>query len=173
MQNRDLWGIRGTMSRRIMIVDDDKDALEVYRTRLSHAGFDVEVAESAEQALSRVKKFDPGLIVTDVRMSGMTGLELLSKIREAMEGVYVVVMTGHDDMETAVTAMKSGAFDFLVKPVDPKALQALAERCFRELNEDDEGPDTETEEITLRSGCLLYTSPSPRDLSTSRMPSSA
>ena len=50
------------MSRRIMVVDDDKDALEVYRTRLNHAGFDVEVAESAEQALSRVKKFDPGLI---------------------------------------------------------------------------------------------------------------
>jgi DNA-binding NtrC family response regulator len=142
-----------------MIVDDDKDALEVYRTRLSHAGFDVEIAESAEQALSRVKKFDPGLIVTDVRMSGMSGLELLSKIREAMEGVSVVVMTGHDDMETAVTAMKSGAFDFLVKPVDPKVLQALAERCFRELNEDDEGPDTEGEEVTLRSGQLIGRDP--------------
>ena len=147
------------MSRRIMIVDDDKDALEVYRTRLSHAGFDVEIAESAEQALSRVKKFDPGLIVTDVRMSGMSGLELLSKIREAMEGVSVVVMTGHDDMETAVSAMKSGAFDFLVKPVDPKVLQALAERCFRELNEDDEGPDTEGEEVTLRSGQLIGRDP--------------
>ena len=147
------------MSRRIMIVDDDKDALEVYRTRLSHAGFDVEIAESAEQALSRVKKFDPGLIVTDVRMSGMTGLELLSKIREAMEGVYVVVMTGHDDMETAVTAMKSGAFDFLVKPVDPKVLQALAERCFRELNEDDESPGTEDEEITLQRGQLIGRDP--------------
>ena len=147
------------MSRRIMIVDDDKDALEVYRTRLSHAGFDVEIAESAEQALSRVKKFDPGLIVTDVRMSGMSGLELLSKIREAMEGVSVVVMTGHDDMETAVTAMKSGAFDFLVKPVDPKVLQALAERCFRELNEDDEGPDTEDEEVTLQRGQLIGRDP--------------
>ncbi len=147
------------MSRRIMVVDDDKDALEVYRTRLNHAGFDVEVAESAEQALSRVKKFDPGLIVTDVRMSGMTGLELLSKIREAMEGVYVVVMTGHDDMETAVTAMKSGAFDFLVKPVDPKALQALAERCFRELDEDNEGPDTEDEEVSLQSGQLIGRDP--------------
>ena len=147
------------MSRRIMVVDDDKDALEVYRTRLNHAGVDVEVAESAEQALSRVKKFDPGLIVTDVRMSGMTGLELLSKIREAMEGVYVVVMTGHDDMETAVTAMKSGAFDFLVKPVDPKVLQALAERCFRELDEDNEGPDTEDEEVSLKSGQLIGRDP--------------
>lgn len=142
-----------------MIVDDDTDALEVYKTRLSHCGFDVAIAESAEQALSRVKKFDPGLIVTDVRMSGMTGLELLSKIREAMQGVYVVVMTGHDDMETAVTAMKSGAFDFLVKPVDPKALEALAERCFRELNEDQEGLDPEEDRASLAGGQLIGRDP--------------
>jgi DNA-binding NtrC family response regulator len=120
------------MSRRILIVDDDTDALEVYRTRLTHAGFEVETAESAEQALARVTRVDPGLIVTDVRMSGMTGLELLDRVRSDLEGISVVVMTGHEDMETAVAAMKAGAFEFLVKPVDPKALQALAERCFRE-----------------------------------------
>jgi len=137
------------MSQRILVVDDDADALEVYKTRLTHAGFEVETAESAEKALSRVKAFDPALIVTDVRMSGMSGLELLEKVRSAMEGVDVVVMTGHDDMETAVTAMKSGAFDFLVKPVDPKVLQRLAERCFREQElalqaaEEDVAPETE------------------------------
>jgi DNA-binding NtrC family response regulator len=117
---------------RIMVVDDDVDGLEVLRTRLVHAGYEVETAESAEKALARVKAFDPGLIVTDVRMSGMSGLELLEKVRGAMESVEVVVMTAHDDMQTAVTAMKGGAFDFLVKPVDPKAVQGLAERCFRE-----------------------------------------
>ena len=117
---------------RILVVDDDVDGLDVLKTRLSHAGYDVETAESAEQALARVKAFDPGLIVTDVRMPGMTGLELLAKVRETMEGVHVVVMTAHDDMQTAVSAMKAGAFDFLVKPVDPKAVQVLADRCFRE-----------------------------------------
>jgi DNA-binding NtrC family response regulator len=117
---------------RILVVDDDTDGLEVLELRLTHAGYDVETADSAEKALSRVKAFDPGMIVTDVRMSGMTGLELLEKVRGAMDGVEVVVMTAHDDMETAVSAMKSGAFDFLVKPVDPKAVQALADRCFRE-----------------------------------------
>jgi DNA-binding NtrC family response regulator len=120
------------MSERILVVDDDTDALEVYRTRLTHAGFEVETAESAEQALARVGAFAPRLVVTDVRMEGMSGLELLERLREAMDGVEVVVMTGHEDMETAVSAMRAGAFDFLVKPVDPKALQALAERCFRE-----------------------------------------
>ena len=117
---------------RILVVDDDVDGLEVLKTRLSHAGYDVETADSAEQALARVKAFDPGLIVTDVRMPGMSGLELLAKVRESMDGVHVVVMTAHDDMQTAVAAMKSGAFDFLVKPVDPKAVQGLADRCFRE-----------------------------------------
>lgn len=120
------------MSERILIVDDDTDALEVYRTRLTHAGFEVETAESAEQALARVGAFQPGLVVTDVRMEGMSGLELLERLTEAMGGLDVVVMTGHEDMETAVTAMRAGAVDFLVKPVDPKSLQALAERCFRE-----------------------------------------
>jgi len=120
------------MSQRILVVDDDTDALEVYRTRLVHAGFEVETAESAEKALARVAAFKPGLVVTDVRMSGMTGLELLDRLREGMSEVDVVIMTAHEDMETAVTAMKAGAFDFLVKPVDPKGLQALAERCFRE-----------------------------------------
>jgi len=120
------------MTQRILIVDDDTDALEVYRTRLTHAGFEVETAESAEQALARVDAFKPGLVVTDVRMEGMSGLELLERLRGALPGLDVVVMTGHEDMETAVTAMQAGAFDFLVKPVDPKGLQALAERCFRE-----------------------------------------
>ena len=119
-------------SQRILVVDDDVDGLEVLRTRLAHAGYEVETAESAEKALARVSAFDPGLVFTDVRMSGMTGLELLERIRKSMDRVEVVVMTAHDDMETAVTAMKSGAFDFLVKPVDPKAVQGIAERCFRE-----------------------------------------
>jgi len=130
-------------SHRILVVDDDTDGLEVLELRLTHAGYQVETAESAEKALARVSAFDPGLIVTDIRMSGMTGLDLLEKVRGAMDNVEVVVMTAHDDMETAVKAMKSGAFDFLVKPVDPKTVQALADRCFREreLVESTETPE--------------------------------
>ncbi|MCG6987285.1 MAG: sigma-54 dependent transcriptional regulator [Gemmatimonadetes bacterium] len=143
------------MSERILIVDDDTDALEVYRTRLAHAGYDVEVADSAEKALARVSAFDPGLVVTDVRMSGMSGLDLLCRLREGTTGMEVVVMTGHEDMETAVTAMKAGAFDFLVKPVDPKTLLALAERCFREralVGEGDGGPLEEEEDLEGAGG---------------------
>ena len=139
---------------RIMVVDDDKDGLEVLKTRLTHAGYEVETAESAEQALARVAAFDPGMIVTDVRMSGMTGLELLDKIRTSTDSIEVVVMTAHDDMETAVSAMRSGAFDFLVKPVDPKALQSLADRCFKERELLDSTAETE-EALALPRGRLI------------------
>ena len=80
-------------SHRILVVDDDTDGLEVLEMRLTHAGYEVETGESAEKALARVGAFAPGLIVTDVRMSGMSGLELLEKVRGAMDDVEVVVMT--------------------------------------------------------------------------------
>ena len=148
------------MNERILIVDDDTDALEVYRTRLTHAGFEVEVAESAEQALGRVAAFQPRLVVTDVRMEGMSGLDLLGRIRGSMEEVDVVVMTGHEDMETAVSAMKAGALDFLVKPVDPKTLQALAERCFREQDLiAAEGGDGDVPATVLPRGSLVGKTP--------------
>ena len=142
------------MSQRILVVDDDTDALEVYKTRLVHGGFEVETAESAEKALGRLAAFKPGLVVTDVRMSGMTGLELLERIRENMSEVFVVVMTAHEDMETAVSAMKAGAFDFLVKPVDPKGLQALAERCFRE-HDLTSGDDVDGEDLEVLPGARM------------------
>jgi DNA-binding NtrC family response regulator len=148
----------GPVTPRILVVDDDVDGLDVLKTRLVHAGYEVETAESGEQALARVKAFAPGLVVTDVRMSGMTGLELLEKLRSATDGIEVVVMTAHDDMQTAVTAMKSGAFDFLVKPVDPKAVQALAERCFRERELTSQGESTE-EVATLPRGRLVGRDP--------------
>jgi two-component system response regulator HydG len=121
-----------TKPARILVVDDDVDGLSVLRTRLVHAGYEVDTAESAEKALARLKSFSPDMIFTDVRMAGMTGLDLLTRVKTSMPAVEVVVMTAHDDMQTAVTAMKSGAFDFLVKPVDPKALVRLAERFDKE-----------------------------------------
>jgi two-component system response regulator AtoC len=147
-----------TKPARILVVDDDVDGLAVLKTRLTHAGYDVETAESAEKALARVKAFAPDLIVTDVRMAGMTGLDLLERVKTSMPDVEVVVMTAHDDMQTAVTAMKSGAFDFLVKPVDPKALVRLAERCSNER------------ELAAEGGASFQVDAGPRGLLVGRDP---
>ena len=121
---------------RILLVDDDDDLRSVFREKLEYSGHEVDEADSAEAALAKVGAFDPALVVTDVRMDGMTGLELLSRIRESMEYVDVIVMTGHDTMTSAVEAMKSGAFDYLVKPVALKELVAVVDRCLsdQELN---------------------------------------
>ena len=115
---------------RILLVDDDDDLRSVFRAKLEYSGHEVDEADSAEVALAKVGAFDPALVVTDVRMDGMTGLELLTRIRESMEYVDVIVMTGHDTMTSAVEAMKSGAFDYLVKPVGLKELEAVIDRCL-------------------------------------------
>ena len=115
---------------RILLVDDDDDLRSVFREKLEYSGHEVDEADSAEVALANVGAFDPALVVTDVRMDGMTGLELLTRIRESMEYVDVIVMTGHDTMTSAVEAMKSGAFDYLVKPVGLKELEAVIDRCL-------------------------------------------
>ena len=141
---------------RILLVDDDADLRSVFREKLEYSGHEIDEAGSAEVALSKVSAFDPAVVVTDVRMDGMTGLELLSLIRESTEFVDVIVMTGHDTIMSAVEAMKSGAFDYLVKPVGLKELEAVVDRCLsdqevsraaveqREM--DDEEADDESEE---------------------------
>ena len=115
---------------RILLVDDDADLRSIFREKLEYSGHEIDEADSAEVALSKVSAFDPAVVVTDVRMDGMTGLDLLSRIRESMEFVDVIVMTGHDTMMSAVEAMKSGAFDYLVKPVGLKELEVVVDRCL-------------------------------------------
>lgn len=115
---------------RIMLVDDDSDTRTIFRDKLEHAGFEIAEAESAEDALGKVAAFDPALIISDIRMDEMTGLELLERVRASMPAVDVIVMTAHEDMESTVAAMKAGAFDYLVKPVSLSTLVSVVERCL-------------------------------------------
>lgn len=120
------------MPQRILVVDDDHDHLSIVCSILEESGYEVERAEDAEQGLARIHGFDPALVLTDLRMPGMDGVQLLEKVREAMEGVEVIVMTGHEDMTSAIGAMRAGAFDYVVKPIEVEALQDLVARCLRE-----------------------------------------
>ncbi len=118
------------MNARIMIVDDDRSIRETLEHHLEREGYDVSGVESAESALSALDRVDPDLVITDVRMSGMDGLSLLRRIREAGE-TDVVVITAYDSMESAVAAMRAGAYDYLVKPLDLDQIDLLIERCLR------------------------------------------
>jgi DNA-binding NtrC family response regulator len=120
------------MADRILVVDDDPDHLMVVSTILEESGFEVERAGDAEQALSRIHGFQPSLVLTDLRLPGMDGVELLERIQQGMDGVEVIVMTGHEDMTSAIGAMRAGAFDYVVKPMEVPTLLNLVDRCLRE-----------------------------------------
>jgi len=119
---------RGT----ILVVDDDDAIRETLAEHLEGEGYVIEVADSAERALNDMARLEPGLVITDVRMPGMSGIELATRVREAIPDTHVIVVTAHEDMETAVGAMKAGAFDMLVKPLDLGHLELVIERCFRD-----------------------------------------
>jgi len=120
------------MKGRILIVEDDAAVREVFRRTVERAGYAVATAETAEEALALMDDAAPELVLTDVRMAGLSGIELLQRVRSDYPDVDVLVITGLDDMETAVAAMKAGAYDFLVKPVEPPQIQHVVERCFRD-----------------------------------------
>ncbi len=119
------------MGQRIFLVDDNVYQMNILREKLIHDGYEVATAESAEEALSRIGHFDPALIITDLRMPGMSGIDLLRRVREDLEGVDVIVATGHEDMNSAVEAMKSGAYDYVVKPFDLAQVTDLIRRCLK------------------------------------------
>ncbi len=119
------------MSERILVVDDDPSIRKTFDEHLSEAGHELRTAADADQALALLEEFDPALVVTDIRMPGMDGLELLRRVRAASDA-DVAVITAYEDMETAVAAMQAGAYDYLVKPLDLDEIDQLVDRCLRE-----------------------------------------
>ena len=118
------------MSERILVVDDDAPIRRTFHEHLSEAGYEVRTAAHAEEALRILEDFDPALVVTDIRMPGMSGLELLRRVRAASDA-DVAVITAYEEMKTAMEAMQAGAYDYLVKPLDLAAIDHLVKRCLR------------------------------------------
>jgi DNA-binding NtrC family response regulator len=120
------------MTTNILIVEDDPSHLEILKRHLERCGYRVEAAESAEQALSRFSRFAPHLVLSDLRMPGMSGFDLLRKLKSDAPDVAVVLMTAFDDMQTAIDAMKDGAYDYLVKPLDLERLEAIIDGALEQ-----------------------------------------
>lgn len=120
------------MNERILVVDDDRSIRETFEQHLSVLGYEVATVPNAEEALASLAGFEPALVVTDVRMPGMDGIEFLKRARSEVADLDVIVITAFDDMKTAVNAMRAGAYDYLVKPLDLDQIDLLLERCFRD-----------------------------------------
>jgi len=116
----------------ILIVDDE----QVVRDSLVHwfteEGYEVEAAASASEALSRLAARELDLVIADIRMPGMDGLELLEKIRSEQLDTSVIIMTGYASVESAVRALKQGAFDYVTKPFDPDELSVAVRNALEQ-----------------------------------------
>jgi len=101
---------------KIMVVDDERILRVTIADDLKDAGYMVREFADANGALNGLREFEPDVVITDIKMAGMSGIELLSKIKSFNPEIAVVVMTAHGTVETAVQAMKLGAYDYLLKP---------------------------------------------------------
>jgi two-component system response regulator AtoC len=105
--------------RRILVVDDEENIRLVLRTLLKKHGYEVEVADSGESALGALESFDPDVILTDVRMPRMGGLDLLGALKAKQHPATVIVMSAYGNVDLAIEAMKAGAYDYVSKPFKP------------------------------------------------------
>src|SRR6266498_99775 len=113
----------------VLIVDDERTLARAVKGFLTESGYEAEIAGDAEQALRLLETLRPDVVFTDVRLPGMSGIDLLRRIREFDPAVPVIIMTAHGTIEGAVEAVKLGAFDYLKKPVDLEELKLLADRA--------------------------------------------
>jgi two-component system, LuxR family, response regulator FixJ len=114
----------------VHVVDDDEAMRDSMRFLLEAAGFEVNTYESAIAFLSALPRVSGGVLVTDVRMPGLTGLELAQKLNDSDFPLPVIVMTGHADVPLAVQAMKAGVVDFIEKPFDDMVMIAALEAAL-------------------------------------------
>ncbi|MGA3063949.1 MAG: response regulator transcription factor [Methylocystis sp.] len=130
----------------VCIVDDDRAVLSALTSLLTAEDYAVRAHESARTFLDMIQQDDCGCVVTDVRMPGMSGLDLLAKMKERSVSMPVIVITAHGDVPLAIAAMKRGAKDFFEKPFDGDALlDSIRAALARE--ESEPAPDAETQHV--------------------------
>lgn len=118
------------MSTKILIVDDELIMRESLSGWLYRDGHEVETAESGEEALEKVKRSRFDILLVDLKMGGMSGLEVLKEIKEMDPDVAVVMITAYGSISTAIEAMKNGAYDYLLKPFDPNELGLVIDKII-------------------------------------------
>jgi DNA-binding NtrC family response regulator len=115
----------------ILVIDDDPLVGKTLSSHLSRKGFEVLLAENGEEGLQKYGESSPDLVILDIRLPDKDGLEVLGKIKEKSKDASVIIMTAYDDMKTTVEAVKLGAFEYLVKPLDYVELDLTVDKAFQ------------------------------------------
>ncbi len=123
---------------RVLLVDDEKDFVEMLALRLQEVGEKVVEAYSGEECLEKLGQSVIDVVVLDVKMPGMDGIETLQEIKKHYPLAEVIMLTGHGTTETAVQGMKLGAFDYLIKPADFEELTAKLVNARKRKDEQEE-----------------------------------
>ena len=122
-------------SETVWIVDDDRSIRWVLEKALQHEGISTQSFDSADGVLSRLARQQPDVIISDIRMPGASGLELLARIRELYPRLPVIIMTAHSDLDSAVASYQGGAFEYLPKPFDVDEALSLVKRALQHAQE--------------------------------------
>jgi nitrogen regulation protein NR(I) len=110
---------------RVLVIDDEEDIHYSFQRNFQSSGWGLTFASSGEQGLDKIQKEAPSVVVMDVRMAGMDGLETLKHIRKSHVHLPVIIMTAHGTTQTAIEAMRNGAFDYLTKPFDVERMEQI------------------------------------------------
>jgi DNA-binding NtrC family response regulator len=115
---------------RVLVVENDARLRNALAELIRSWGYEAESAPDGQQALEKISSFDPVLVVSDLRMPVMGGMDLLKEVRETRPGINFIMLTGHASIDEAVEATKLGAFNFLEKPLNPQRLQVELRNCL-------------------------------------------
>ena len=154
-ENGNVLRLRIMANEKILIVDDEEDVLELVRYNLNRSGYQIETASSGEEALSKARKSSPGLIILDLMLPGIDGLEVCKKLKGDIktEHIPIVMLTAKGDESDIVTGLELGAEDYITKPFSPKVLIARVRRILhRAVSRDLEKPIIRKRDLTIDPG---------------------
>ncbi|MCK5126234.1 MAG: GAF domain-containing protein [candidate division Zixibacteria bacterium] len=128
MQNQEKTSVNKNIKERIIVIDDEKRICDSLKTLLTESGYDVKTFNKSEDASLEIKTGNFDLIVSDIKMPGITGLDILRLARDIDPQALVVLMTGYGSLESAIEAINEGAYDYLLKPVEFPQLELVIKR---------------------------------------------
>ena len=123
---------------KILFVDDEKAIRDLFSTFFEDDPFQIETASDGEEALKKLGSFAPKIVISDVRMPNMGGLELLSEIHSRYPDIFVIIVTGYGTIEDGVNAIKAGAYDYILKPFDFDVVRILINNIAAQIKKDEE-----------------------------------